>query len=826
MVQRPRITDRIRSASPSDVVVLSAPIGYGATTAVAHALQSEASVAWVSLESRDADPMALATQVVSAAAGDSAVPAAPWEDPGLAVLETLAAGDVAWLVLDGLDTRAHANALPLVGELCTATPVRVVITSHDEVRTLPVPLLSGQLVSMSRLDLALRPDEAQELLTARRSDLDSAIAQEVVAMADGWTAVVAAAGSTSAAASDLAAWIRESMADDLVTAALRTVPAHARRLLVDTAFLDVVSASLCDTVLTRTDSGRLLEALSLHGGLLEPLTPCLDGEPRWGRHPLLLRGLRRRADPEPPERHRQAAQWHADRDDVIGTMHHLLSAGDTREAGVYLTQRENAVFESGGARRAARWYAALPSHTWGESGWDLLRTGWSCALSGDVRTAEATWEKLRGQILDRTGGPDDGLTAEAVLLGGYLAGLRADVDAMIVDARQALGLQGPRTPVNSLQLAPLIMIRGLLWRGDLVAVRQHLERAQSTAFASDILRESVLVGLRARWHVGIGEVSRAAVLARQAEDWLRGQNLDPVAVSQFGVLAARAQCELESAAVPTAIAMLQDLHAAAGAAGYVGDAVDALVLLIRAHAVRGTHRQAQEVATQARDLLQTHAPESSFGFRVRAHLAWSRLLAGDTLRAGRLIQSLPEGEERSLLWARMSVAHHAGSVQRALNDLAVSTPRHTIERLILLAECVLTRRQSQANDYLLQAADLAGAVGLRLALRGSSAGLLQRAVLVGTRSGHDVLVELAEAARGGRDSEAHPADSATGPALSGGEIQLLEFLPLRDGNSELADRLGVSVNTVKTRLQRLYRKLGASSRDEAIDIARRRGLIP
>jgi LuxR family maltose regulon positive regulatory protein len=45
------------------------------------------------------------------------------------------------------------------------------------------------------------------------------------------------------------------------------------------------------------------------------------------------------------------------------------------------------------------------------------------------------------------------------------------------------------------------------------------------------------------------------------------------------------------------------------------------------------------------------------------------------------------------------------------------------------------------------------------------------------------------------------------------------------GVEEMAGRLFLSVNTVKTHLRGIYRKLGVSSREDAVAVARQRGLL-
>lgn len=75
------------------------------------------------------------------------------------------------------------------------------------------------------------------------------------------------------------------------------------------------------------------------------------------------------------------------------------------------------------------------------------------------------------------------------------------------------------------------------------------------------------------------------------------------------------------------------------------------------------------------------------------------------------------------------------------------------------------------------------------------------------------------------DDELSAADCARADTLTAVEIHTLELLARGATRSEIASELNYSVNTIKTYLRRTYRKLGASSRDEAITIARRHGLL-
>jgi len=62
--------------------------------------------------------------------------------------------------------------------------------------------------------------------------------------------------------------------------------------------------------------------------------------------------------------------------------------------------------------------------------------------------------------------------------------------------------------------------------------------------------------------------------------------------------------------------------------------------------------------------------------------------------------------------------------------------------------------------------------------------------------------------------------------LSSREVEILDALASGETNKELARRFGISPNTVKTHLARVYGKLGVQRRVQAVEKARLLALIP
>ena len=90
-------------------------------------------------------------------------------------------------------------------------------------------------------------------------------------------------------------------------------------------------------------------------------------------------------------------------------------------------------------------------------------------------------------------------------------------------------------------------------------------------------------------------------------------------------------------------------------------------------------------------------------------------------------------------------------------------------------------------------------------------------------------VEVILVAHDGEDSgpRAQPArnDAIVAPILSNREREILALLADDLANKQIAARLGISKNTVKTHIELLFDKLAVSTRAEAVATGVRRGLL-
>lgn len=116
---------------------------------------------------------------------------------------------------------------------------------------------------------------------------------------------------------------------------------------------------------------------------------------------------------------------------------------------------------------------------------------------------------------------------------------------------------------------------------------------------------------------------------------------------------------------------------------------------------------------------------------------------------------------------------------------------------------------------------------LAAALRASPAfEVVDARAAVADVSGDAELVVVARERPGrSRVNDVFDHNAASAPVLTQREREVLALLADGFGNKQIAARLGISTNTVKTHLELLFDKLDVSTRTEAVTAAARMGLL-
>jgi LuxR family maltose regulon positive regulatory protein len=173
--------------------------------------------------------------------------------------------------------------------------------------------------------------------------------------------------------------------------------------------------------------------------------------------------------------------------------------------------------------------------------------------------------------------------------------------------------------------------------------------------------------------------------------------------------------------------------------------------------------------------------------------------------------------------ARLALA--AGDAEGALAALAAPTdaayPVVAVEREVLRALALRALGDEHSALVELEAAlTRAEPEGIRQPFLSAGRGVrdllaehLRRAV-----SHRWFAAELLRRLEGGRSERVHPAELLD--PLSAREGEVLRFLPTMMSNADIASELFVSVNTVKTHVKSIYRKLEVTRRQDAVRRAR------
>jgi LuxR family transcriptional regulator, maltose regulon positive regulatory protein len=854
-VRRERLFDQLDRGVERPLTLLAAPPGAGKTVLLGSwiaARRPAAPVAWLSLDPSDGEHRRFWRAVLEAlhrASGRQVGRVrAPSGDRASVLVGALTAalptdGSPVVLVLD--DFHEVADTIHADLELLLRHPLpslRLVVASRaDPPLHLGRLRLQDQLAEIRSPQLAFTLDETSEMLGALGIEIQDDDVRRLWMHTEGWVGAIRLAAISLRDHPDPARFVADFAGDDraisdyLLSEVMTTVSPEDRDFLLRTAVAGVLNGELADVLTGGDDGHRRLADLASAGALLAPL----DRRGVWYRYhalfaELLRAELRSEAPHELPDLHRRAATWLADHGDDQRGLLHAVAAGAWDLAARLAGERWIDLLLQGEIAALRPLVDHMPPERL-EADPELALAVASAMLErGDERAAEARLlaaERARDRVPEERRSRFD-VSLAAVRL--YLARIRGDLDAAL-EAGRELARRGRLEPgvvetdLRALALTNLGIAE--LWSGDLADAERQLQRGRGAA--AEAGREWLVFIALAHLAMVAGAQDDFARAARQAREAIalaeeHGWERTWPAGGAYLAMATAAFLSDRLEEAETLLARAQDALAETRERP-----MRAVFALLRSGilTVRGDHEAALAVVLAGSEALGDWPVRPTIREQFGAHEALLRAELGERAQAVSLLtetESLPaavimaqlqlgEGEYTA---ARATVAQWMPALEHERSPAAVQGWLVDALALDAMAD------HDGAAASLERALDRAEPSGLRWALLGfgrSLQPLLRRQLRNGTA--HGALVrEIADALER-QDGHASPHGELLIEPLSPRERAVLRYLPTMMSNQEIAAELFVSVNTVKTHLKAIYRKLDVQDRREAVRRARAMKLL-
>jgi LuxR family maltose regulon positive regulatory protein len=883
LVPRTRLLAQVDEGVSHNLTLICAPAGFGKTTLLSEWRASEAGhrlpLTWLSLDESDSDPARFLTYLVAAIQQiDSAVGHATQamlqspQPPPPEVLLTTLINDIAnmaapfALALDDyhvIDSPGVHRQLAFLLEHQPSQLHVIILTREDP----PLPLsrlrASGQVTDIRQVDLQFTLDETADFLRqAARLELSRGDIAALHQRTEGWIAglqLLALSLRGQANARQLIQSFTGSdryILDYLVDEVFQRQPPDVQDFLLKTSVLDRFSAPLCDAVADRSDSHAVLLSLERANLFIIPLDPARE----WYRYhhlfaDLLGHRLRIEAPRAEPQLHRRASQWYADHGFRAEAIHHALAAADWERAAELISIASDDLLKRGETVTLLNWYGALPQDFVQARSSLCLEYSWSLIFAAQLDEAE-TYLRRAEQLAQN----DSALLGKILAAQAYTARTRGDSRHAFALSQRALSLLAPDDD-TSRSVVAMNLGMAYWYAGHLDGAKQMLSDARDAAHRSDN-----------RYAAAIAQIFLCRIVA------LRGQ-LHRAATAYRQIIEASGPSPIATLAIIDLARLLYEWNDLEAAAQQAQRGIEFSQRSGNAEIVLASYRtlalikQAQGDAAAAQTALQesVHLAEQpglspSARWHELAYRVLIALLSQDLATCSHLIDQYPTLEQletlpdylllsstqaqwlliqgqraacAELLAARYEKASRAGA-QNAL-----------VETRVLQALAAVTR--NEASSFLNEALVMAEPEGyirtfvdLGEPMRKlMSEWRLRDEKQTRATSNHAESNLLEYAARlltafdrpssGAQPTSFHsPTGALRSPQsafpilaepLTERELEILRLLPTELSTRELAEHLVVSINTIKTQLKSIYAKLGAHSREEAVEKARALNLL-
>ncbi len=883
-VARPALVDRINNNSDKELILVSAPAGFGKTTLLAEwAAQANLIVAWLSLDNEDNDPYRFLRYVIAAL--DSALTSTKANSVATAQamlqsVQPLPIQTILVALINDLTEVVKPFALvlddyqfitsPAIDEALTFIlrhlphHMRLVIASRVD-PNLPLHLLRAaqHLLEIRTEDLRFTGNETAEFMNVVMDlHLSEQDLSTLTGRTEGWIVGLQMAALSLQGASDRSAFVRSLsgshryILDYLIEEVLDHQSEQIRSFLLRTSILDRFCAPLCDVLLEdREDSQEILDHLNRSNTFLTPL----DDVGYWYRYHHLFADLLRvrlqRTHPEVLQSlHLCASQWYEQAGLPEEAIRHAFAANDLERTSRLVEQSAIEIMSRGEMSSLLRLIESLPE--------DLVRSrpalgifyAWALTFSGQSDRAELQLLQIEKQIPPGdTGRQAREILGSIAIIRGLLADFRGEMIPAIELARRADELL-PDDNKAERSIIPFVLGDGYIATGELDKAEQAFEKIQKLGLASGNLW-TFSVGLHKLALVKRlqGKLRSVEALYREAIRFASergGQRYGSMGATYVGlgdVLRERNELEAARKMVSQAIVDMERWQNPT-------DLVNGYVTLARITLAQGEVGQSQDAIDKAEEIARLGKTFPITRATLDACQVRLWLAKGDLASATQWLKEKQLEDRLYSLDMQLDFVNELECISVARVLIARKELDHAHDLLTDVAEIAESARRVGRWIEILA---LLGLVLQRSGKRDQAVSTLQRSLALAESEGYvrifldegEKMEELLQAcnrnAQGslkayidqlllifltspyGKAGIAPFHDRATSlvEALTERETDVLHLLVAGLSNREIAQRLVLTEGTVKTHTHNLYGKLGARSRTYAIARAKELKLI-
>lgn len=311
IIHRAGLFEKLNSGLSRKLILVSAPAGFGKTTLLSDWIsQQKIMTAWLSLDKGDNDPTEFLNYIISGIQGiskefgqnvlgliNSSNKPSNESITNLFINETLNIDQNFLLVLDDFHLIENEDVLKIVSYLLEHIPenIHIVILTRSD-PTLSISRLRSQcqLVEIRSSDLSFSANDISILFNKKLKlglSIDDIYSLET--KTEGWIAGLQLTALSMQGKADISEFIQDLKGDNryimdyLMEEVMKIQSDEIKEFLLQTSILEQMSAPLCNAILNRNDSQQILEILEKNNMFVIPL----DTERTWYRYHHLFAEL-------------------------------------------------------------------------------------------------------------------------------------------------------------------------------------------------------------------------------------------------------------------------------------------------------------------------------------------------------------------------------------------------------------------------------------------------------------------------------------------------------------------------------------------------------